>query len=73
MTRKDYILLAGALNKALVNEKELNGEGSGLAGGVRIAARAIANALATDNARFKSKHFMSVVLGEKDLNSRAAR
>jgi hypothetical protein len=71
MTRKDYILIANALREALTdgvgganeNEKE----------GIHIAASHLANALPYDNPRFNSEHFLSVVRGEKDLNSKPAR
>lgn len=73
MTRKDYILIASALRKALEIESELSGETGPSAGGVRLAAAAISDALANDNSAFKREHFMAVVRGEKDLNSRPAR
>jgi hypothetical protein len=73
MTRKDYILIANALKAALETEVTVHGETSPSAGGVRLAANRIAFALGTDNKRFSHEHFMAVVRGEKDLNSRPAR
>lgn len=40
---------------------------------VRNVAEDIADALATDNPRFDREHFLAVVRGEKDLNSRPVR
>lgn len=76
MTRKDYILIAGVLAEAYRNAKheanfdvnagyKLNGIGS--------AAESLARGLAADNPRFDREHFLAVVRGEKDLNSRPAR
>jgi len=69
MTRKDYILIAAALripynsfSKNLLYGRELNGVGS--------AAIALADALEQNNPRFDREHFLAVVRGEKDLNSR---
>jgi hypothetical protein len=73
MTRKDYILIAEALRKSLVNEVELHGPDSGSAGGVRLAASQIAYFLKMDNARFDSDHFLAVVRGDKALDFRPVR
>jgi len=72
MHRKDYILIAEALRKRLQFETEMSSDATVL-GGVRLAASSIADALATDNSRFNREHFMAVIHGEKDLNSRPAR
>lgn len=72
MTRKDYILIAEALRNTHAREVELNGQ-EGTAGGIRLAASALADALASDNPRFDRKHFLAVVHGDKDLHSRPAR
>lgn len=40
---------------------------------IRKVAGEIADALKRDNARFSRMHFLAVVRGEKDLNSRPAR
>lgn len=73
MTRKDYILIAGALRQALKTEVEVHGESSETAGGVRLAAGRIADSLAFVNARFNREHFLAVVRGEKELNSHPKR
>lgn len=71
MTRKDYILIAEALQytwKEEVNQDDVTEE--------RVffdTAENIANALQKDNSRFNREHFLAVVRGEKDLNSRPAR
>lgn len=81
MTRKDYILIAEALRYARGHamaerscydadyrtpiEIELTG--------VMAAAEYIANAMQTDNPRFSREHFLAVVRGERDLNSRPPR
>ena len=64
MTRKDYILIAGALR----NEYEKTTKDFRL--GVNCAAQRIANVLAADNPRFDREHFLSVVRGERELNSK---
>lgn len=73
MTRKDYVLIAQGLKSALDLEISLHGADSGTAGGVRLAAARIADVLVTDNPRFDREHFLAVVRGEKDLNSRPSR
>jgi hypothetical protein len=73
MTRKDYIILAQALGQALKTEIEVHGEQGETVGGVRLAASTVATYLGYDNPRFNREHFLSVVRGEKDLNSRPAR
>lgn len=73
MTRKDYILIATALRQALKTEIEVHGESGETAGGVRLAASTVASYLGSENARFNREHFLAVVRGEKDLNSRPAR
>lgn len=72
MTRKDYILIAKAFripynsfSKNPLYGRELNGVGS--------AAIALADVLDLDNPRFNREHFLAVVRGEKDPNSRPAR
>ena len=70
MTRKDYIRVARALREALADES------SGVvpqAKGVMGAAEYIARELRDDNNRFDRGHFLAVVRGEKDLNSRPSR
>jgi len=41
--------------------------------GVMAASEEIADALARDNHRFNKQHFLAVVCGEKDLQSRPRR
>ena len=71
MTRKDYILIAEALRttwKEEVNQEDVTEE--------RVffdTAENIVSALQKDNPRFNREHFLAVVRGEKDLNSRPAR
>lgn len=76
MTRKDYILIAEALRYArgyalasmpdkLVSDCEMRG--------VMAAAEHIAQGLVSDNPRFSREHFLAVVRGERELNSRPTR
>jgi hypothetical protein len=86
MTRKDYIALAEALrvqrrNAVIVLESARRVKDStnppayecGVINGIDYAADEIADALAQDNPRFNREHFLAVVHGEKDLNSRPRR
>lgn len=80
MTRKDYILIAEALRQAanalngydryeripLTEESKVQiANESG-----RTVTRFLADALSQDNPRFDREHFLAVVRGEKELNSR---
>jgi len=69
MTRKDYILLA----KTMRNTVEDLRYDAGQCDGAMASAYAIANALQSDNKAFNHEHFMAVVRGEKELNSRPAK
>lgn len=83
MTRKDYIAIAEALRYARGHAMAADGapkEGLSRARiitneliGVMAAAEYIANAMQADNPRFDRKHFLAVVRGEKELQSRPAR
>jgi len=73
MTRKDYITIATALKQALKTEIEVHGVSGQTAGGVRLAASAVATYLGYDNPRFDRQYFLAVVSGTKDLNSRPGR
>ncbi len=80
MTRKDYILIAGALRASYVrtNPDNFNNQSSKDTAlvereGVLTAAYQIAVALEGHNRRFNREHFLAVVLGEKDLTSRPSR
>lgn len=79
MTRKDYILIARALNNASeprywdsdrdwgIKERRIAREG------VLAAAHYIANEMHDDNPGFDRDHFLAVVRGEKLLTSRPPR
>jgi hypothetical protein len=69
MHRKDYILIANALRNYR-NEPDANHNSWS---GIEEVSNRICDALATDNPRFNREHFLAVVRGEKDLNSRPAR
>lgn len=66
MTRKDYILIAGALRSG---SDTLLHPGTFWQGWME-AADAVADALQRENPRFDKGHFMSVVRGDKALTSR---
>jgi hypothetical protein len=68
MTRKDYILIASALRDAR-KRAVMPGEKDG----IDYAAMTVANHLHLENPRFNQPHFIAVVRGEKDLNSRPSR
>jgi len=79
MTRKDYILIAGALRDAYQKE-EMNNKYAAKGEATRTnlqaletASCSIAAALQVDNGRFDPEHFLAVVHGEKTLNSRPSR
>jgi len=59
MTRKDYILLAEALRLSRENGESPESE--------------IAAMLKRDNSRFDREHFLAVVRGERELQSRPPR
>jgi len=74
MTRKDYIILAEALNLTLarVELDEVN-EGQQYPhamAGVMAVAEELGLALKRDNDRFDREHFLAVVRGERELQSR---
>jgi hypothetical protein len=72
MTRKDYIILAEALRNAgdiHVSDDFQRGKKTGVA----VAVEFVADALQRDNSRFNREHFLSVVHGEKDLQSHPMR
>ena len=73
MTRRDYILLARALQFDLQQAKEKKLRLDTAEYAIEYAAEGIAVALAGDNPRFDREHFLAVVRGEKDINSRPAR
>lgn len=69
MTRKDYILIAKVFNQTRVEyegyEYSVNA--------VDVTASYLATEIANDNPRFDRDHFLAVVRGECDLNSRPGR
>lgn len=67
MTRKDYILIADGLRHAYATAPGLE------IPVVSNVAYQVAIKLETDNPRFNREHFLAVVRGEKDLNSRPGR
>ena len=69
MTRKDILLLATALHEALKTEIELFGENYPTSGGIRVAARRIADSIKVVNPAFNTNHFMLMVRGERELGS----
>ena len=72
MTRKDYILIANALRKTReAFQSHIDGGPAMLV--IEEAANKLAVEMVIDNPRFNGAHFLSVVRGEKDLNSRPAR
>ena len=70
MTRKDYILLASAFTSAYNSN---NARDAIAKIGIDEAVYWVTDALRADNPRFDREHFLAVVRGEKDLNSRPAR
>ena len=69
MTRKDYILIARALQNAeYYTNKQLQQKL-----GVRLTTRMLIEQLERDNKRFDADHFLAVVRGEKALESRPQR
>lgn len=69
MTRKDYILIAGALRIEYGCVADMERESRTI---LNVAER-IAWLLYADNPRFDRKHLLAVVRGEKELNNRPAR
>lgn len=73
MTRKDYILIADCLRQARNNPNVPIEQFAWAKQAVDNAAHMLAVQLQNENARFDIVHFLAVVRGEKDLNSRPAR
>lgn len=67
-SRQHYIVIAEALRKAC--EYAISDSNKTAC---RAAAECVANSLANDNPRFNREHFLAVVRGERDLNSRPSR
>jgi hypothetical protein len=72
MTRKDYIILARALNSTYRSACESKQSADVLEAILRTSY-SVASELSEDNPRFNGTHFMQVVRGVKDLNSRPSR
>lgn len=80
MTRKDYIAIAEALRYARGHAMAAGTATNSMLlrtkaelAGVMASAEYIANAMHDDNPRFDREHFLAVVRGEKELQSRPAR
>jgi hypothetical protein len=80
MTRKDYIVIASALNTSYEvtnpdNFKTPQAKDIALVEreGVLTAAIRVASALEEDNPKFDREHFLAVVRGEKSSTSRPGR
>jgi hypothetical protein len=81
MRRKDYILLAESLHRTMPVKGCHSGRSmfhseacfQNCYDSWNRVAQDISNGLASDNPRFDREHFLAVVRGEKDLNSRPAR
>jgi hypothetical protein len=72
MTRKDYIIIARALNSTYRSACESKQSPDVLEAILRTSY-GVASELAADNSRFNGQHFMQVVRGCKALDSRPAR
>ncbi|HET7150860.1 MAG TPA: hypothetical protein VFI60_05580 [Candidatus Acidoferrum sp.] len=77
MTRKDYILIAEALRDtrsiALAGPGFAHTSNPNEARGIDNVAAVLACRLQDDNPNFSREHFLAVVRGEKELNSKPAR
>jgi hypothetical protein len=71
MTRKDYIMLAENLRWARENTPEPAYEND--PDPVMLIAARLADRIHDDNPRFDPEHFLAVVRGERELNSRPPR
>jgi len=69
LTRKDYIAIAEALRQA----RGMDGQSGKHIAAVECATDFIADAMAADNPRFDRNHFLKVVRGERELQSRPPR
>lgn len=72
MTRKDYIVIARALNATYTSACESKQSADVLEAILRTSY-SVASELANDNPRFNGTHFMQVVRGCKPLESRPSR
>ena len=69
MTRKDYILIAEVLRIEYLNCDE----GWRAEQAIEHVAEEMADMLQRDNGRFDREHFLAVVRGERELQSRPPR
>jgi hypothetical protein len=71
VTRKDYLLIAKALRKAyrIAGDRPMP-YASDIMQNVESVSIMLADALAADNPRFDREHFLAVVRGERELNSK---
>jgi hypothetical protein len=72
MTRKDYIIIARALNTTYRTACE-NRQSADVLEAILRTSYSVASELSADNTRFNGEHFMQVVQGCKALQSRPAR
>lgn len=72
MTRKDYIIIARALNQTYKSACESKQSADVLEAILRTSY-SVASELADDNSRFNGHHFMDVVRGVKAIDSRPPR
>lgn len=81
MTRKDYVAIAGALKCAVEYARTADSHnyggtypgaenGEAELAGIMEAADRIARVMRDDNPRFDREHFLAVVRGERELQSR---
>lgn len=73
MSRQDYIRIAEALRYGLGSLQADGFTRPEASKAQEHFAAHIAEALAAENPRFRREHFLAVVRGERDLNSRPAR
>lgn len=71
MTRKDYVLIAGALYQEW--KDGVDGLSVAACRHVEQIAASLADALAQDNPRFDREHFLAVVRGERAIGSKPLR
>jgi len=76
MTRKDYSLIAEALRNSLLDYESAQPTSlmrNSVKTNLNNVFDNVASVLAADNPHFNRDHFLAVVRGHRDLNSRPAR
>lgn len=73
MSRRDYIRLAEALRYGIGSLQAEGFTRAEAAVAQEHFAAHVAQALASENPRFNREHFLAVVRGERELNSRPSR